>query len=254
MPCVTMAILKFIRTTCCNLIKVTVMKSYFYIFLALAFIMLPSKRAEAFVIFDVSTKVQDIAEKVIEWAKYASERISASEHKLRDSKLGKMGAKAHEHYTKLNKFLIRDRKLGMLKVPTYISSVATSVDGTYAQIQAKYVPTFGGGQDAAKKNNQARHNMEVQHNLVADVYARAFTLRNTLVEERKKGELSVKPENTRELIEAGRAYNEKMIQRYVDILSMETAMLDFDNTSVLMEADPRRLQRAKDVSGDGEEK
>lgn len=54
------------------------MKSYFYIFLALAFILLPSKRAEAFVIFDVSTKVQDIAEKVIEWAKYASERISAS--------------------------------------------------------------------------------------------------------------------------------------------------------------------------------
>ena len=90
------------------------MKSYFYIFLALAFILLPSKRAEAFVIFDVSTKVQDIAEKVIEWAKYASERISASEHKLRDSKLGKMGAKAHEHYTKLNKFLIRDRKLGCL--------------------------------------------------------------------------------------------------------------------------------------------
>ena len=78
-------------------------------------------------------------------------------------------------------------------------------------------------------------------------------MRNTLVDERKKGELSVEPTNTRELIEAGRAYNEKMIQRYVDILSMESAMLDFDNTTILMAADPRRLQRAKEVTGTGEE-
>lgn len=230
------------------------MKNYLYIILALLFIIAPSGKAQAFVIFDVSTKVQDIVEKTLELAKYAEERASAIEAKVRDSKLGQMGMKAHEHYTKLNKFLIQDRKIGMLKVPTYLTNVATSVDGTYNQIKEKYVPTFGGGDDAKKKNDQARHNMEVQHNLVADVYARAFVLRNTLIEERKKGELPVEPTNTRELIEAGRAYNEKMIQRYVDILSMETAMLDFDNTSVLMEADPRRLQRAKDVSGDGEEK
>ena len=141
----------------------------------------------------------------------------------------------------------------MLKVPSYLTNVATSVDGTYNQIKEKYVPTYGGGNDAAKKNNQERHNMEVQHNLVSDVYSRAFVLRNTLVDERKKGELSVEPTNTRELIEAGRAYNEKMIQRYVDILSMESAMLDFDNTTILMAADPRRLQRAKEVTGTGEE-
>ena len=230
------------------------MKNYIYIILTLLFMIAPSGKAQAFVIFDVSTKVQDIVEKTLELAKYAEERASAIEAKVRDSKLGQMGEKAHQHYTKLNQFLIQDRKLGMLKVPSYLTNVATSVDGTYNQIKEKYVPTFGGGDDAKKKNDQARHNMEVQHNLVADVYARAFVLRNTLIEERKKGELPVEPTNTRELIEAGRAYNEKMIQRYVDILSMETAMLDFDNTSVLMEADPRRLQRAKDVSGDGEEK
>lgn len=229
------------------------MRNCIYIFLSLIMLAAPLKSAQAFIIFDVSTKVQDIVEKITEWAKYANEKISAQEAKIRDSKLGQMGQKAHEHYTKLNKFLIQDRKLGMLKVPSYLTNVATSVDGTYNQIKEKYVPTYGGGNDAAKKNNQERHNMEVQHNLVADVYARAFVLRNTLVDERKKGELSVEPTNTRELIEAGRAYNEKMIQRYVDILSMESAMLDFDNTAILMAADPRRLQRAKEVTGTGEE-
>ena len=159
------------------------MKNYLYIILTLLLMLAPSGSAQAFVIFDVSTKIQDIVEKTIEWAKFANEKISAAETKVRDSKLGQMGMKAHEHYTKLNKFLIQDRKLGMLKVPTYLTNVATSVDGTYNQIKEKYVPTFGGGDDAKKKNDQARHNMEVQHNLVADVYARAFVLRNTLVEE-----------------------------------------------------------------------
>ena len=213
---------------------------------------MPLKSAQSFIIFDVSTKVQDIVEKMYEWAKYANEQASRAENKLRDSKLGQMGTTAHQHYTQLNKFLIQDRKLGMLKVPSYLTGVATSVDGTYNQIKEKYVPTFGGGNDAAKKNTQERHNMEVQHNLVADVYAKAFVLRNNLVDERKKGELVVEPRNSRELIETGRAYNEKMVQRYVDILSMESAMLDFDNTSILMVADPRRLQRAKEVSGAGE--
>ena len=150
------------------------MRNCIYIFLSLIMLAAPLKSAQAFIIFDVSTKVQDIVEKITEWAKYANEKISAQEAKMRDSKLGQMGQKAHEHYTKLNKFLIQDRKLGMLKVPSYLTNVATSVDGTYNQIKEKYVPTYGGGNDAAKKNNQERHNMEVQHNLVADVYARAF--------------------------------------------------------------------------------
>ena len=227
------------------------MKNYRYIILLLIFMLIPSGQAQAFVIFDVSTQVQDIVEKVTEWAKFANEKISAAENKVRDSKLGQMGAKAHTHYTKLNKFLIQERKLGMLKVPSYMTNVATSVDGTYSQVRNKYVQVFGGGDTAKKKNDQTRHNMEVQHNLVADVYARAFVLRNNLIEERKKGELSVEPTNTRELIEAGRKKKKKMIQRYVDILSMESAMLDFDNTAILMSADPRRLQRAKDSSDEG---
>ena len=83
------------------------MKHYLYTFLTLLLLFAPGKNAHAFVIFDVSTKIQDIVEKTIEWAKFANEKISAAETKVRDSKLGQMGMKAHEHYTKLNKFLIR---------------------------------------------------------------------------------------------------------------------------------------------------
>ena len=215
--------------------------------------MLAPQPVQAFSIRDSGTKIVDILEGTIEWMKKASEEISKAEAALRDSKLGKMGAKAHEGYTKVNKHLIKDRKLGKVKVPSYLVNVATSVDGVYAKVRDNYIPTFEGGDDSLTKARQERHNMEIQHNLVADIYAKAYVLRNNLVDERKKGDIETNPTNTRELIETGRAYNEKIVQRYVDILTMDAALLDFENTDVLMSADPLRLQLAKETAKGDEE-
>ena len=225
------------------------MRTCIYIIVVWAFIALPYRSAQAISIKDIATKIEDVLEGAIEWMKKANEDISAAEAKARDSKLGKMGKKAHDGYTKVSKFLIKDRKLGGLQVPSYLTGVATSVDGVYNQVRTKYMPTFTGKDDSVTQNRQRRHNMEVQHNLVADVYAKAFVLRNNLVDERKKGDIETKPTNSRELIETGRAYNEKIVQRYVDILAIEAALLDMENTEVLMSADPDRLQLAKEAGG-----
>ena len=135
-------------------------------------------------------------------------------------------------------------------MPSYIAGVATSVGGVYNQVRDNYIPTFTGEDDSVTKNRQERHNMEVQHNLVADVYAKAFVLRNNLVDERKKGDIETEATNSRELVETGRAYNEKIIQRYVDILAIESALLDLENTETLMAADPDRLSLANEARGD----
>lgn len=226
------------------------MRTCLYIIALFSFLALPYHSAHAIAIKDIATKIEDVLEGSIEWMKKANEDISAAEAKARDSKLGKMGKDAHEKYSKVSKFLITKRKLAGLKVPSYISGVATSVDGVYNKVRDNYMPTFTGEDDSVTKNRQKRHNMEVQHNLVADVYAKAFVLRNNLVDERKKGEMETQPTNTRELIETGRAYNEKIVQRYVDILAIESAMLDLENTEVLMSADPDRLRLAKEAMGD----
>lgn len=226
------------------------MRTYFYIIVILSLFALPYRSAHAISIKDVATKIEDVSEGAVEWIKKAHEDISAAEAKARDSKLGKMGKKAHEGYTKVSKFLMKKRKLAGLQVPSYITGVATSVDGVYNKVRDNYMPTFTGENDSVTKNRQERHNMEVQHNLVADVYAKAFVLRNNLVDERKQGDIETKPTNTRELIETGRAYNEKIIQRYVDILAIEAALLDMENTEVLMAADPDRLSLAKQSKGD----
>ncbi len=227
------------------------MRTYLYILLGLLVICTPQKSAQAISIRDTATKIEDILEGAIEWMKMASEKISKAEAAMRDSKLGKMGKAAHDGYKEAKKFLKKDRKLAGLKVPSYLAKAATSVDRVYGQIQNKYIPTFGGGGDSDLKENQERHNMEIQHNLVADIYAKAYVLRNNLIDERKKGEKEVTATNTRELIEVGRAYNEKIAQRYVDILNMEAALLDFENTDVLMGADPIRLQLAKEGAQGG---
>ena len=228
------------------------MRTYLYIIVAIACIFAPLRSAHAISIKDVATKIEDIAEGAIELMKKAEEQLHKLEAAARDSKLGQMGAKAHQHYNNVKSFLKQDRLLANLKVPSYLAQSTTSVDKTYEKVEDNYVPVYGGGQDSQKKTKQERHNMEIQHNLVADIYAKAYVLRNYLVDERKKGDTESKPTNTRELIETGRAYNEKIVLRYVDILNLESALLDFENTDVLMNADPLRLQLAKEKDSGGE--
>ncbi|MBQ8436876.1 MAG: hypothetical protein IJX20_04420 [Alphaproteobacteria bacterium] len=226
------------------------MRTYLHILLLASLILLPCRTVQAFSIKDAATKIQDVVEEITEVAKWAEEKISAAETKLRDSKLGKMGTKAHQYYKDVNNFLITGRKLANLKVPTYMAGATTSVDGVYDIVSNRYIQTYSGKDDSETKKRQERHNMEIQHNLIADIYAKAYVLRNNLIEERKKGDIETTPTNTRELIEVGRAYNEKIVQRYVDILNLEAALLDFENTDVLMNADPKRLQLAKETKSE----
>ena len=223
------------------------MRNYLCIFLFFLLVVLSPHPAYAIKIkiFDIATKAEDVVEKLTELKKKVEEQIDKVNSKIQNSKLGKMGKDAHKLYSDLKPTLIKSRNLAGLKVPSYFADITSSVDSIYKEVEDNFVLKYLNSNDSKVKQEQERHNMEIQHNLIADVYAKSYALRNTLIKERQEEKKEVKPENTRELIETGRAYNEKILQRYIDVLNLEATLLDFENTRVLMIADPVRLQRAE---------
>lgn len=227
------------------------MRYYFYIFIFLLLAVSIPSGARALIIMDAATKVEDVVEMTIEVIKTLDEKMIALEAKQRDQKLGEMGRGAQRYYDTLFRELRKDRKLNFLDVPSFLAGSVNSIDKAEKEIKEKYIAVFDKN-DTAISQLQSRLNNEIEQNLAVDTYTKAYTLRNHLARERQNAVPVPKPENTRELIETGRAYTEKTIQRFNDVLVMETFLLDFENTEVLMDTDPIRLGTAKEDESAGE--
>lgn len=219
------------------------MKNYFYIFLSFIFAGLLPHSAKAFIIMDAGTKIEDVVEMTIELVKTKSEEIIKKEADQRDQKLGEMGRSAHKYYDTLFRHLRQKRKLNFLDVPSFLKGAVNSVDEAEKVVMAQYIP-FYDKNDMNHAKLQERKNTEAKQTLATDLYAKSYTLRNYLAKERLDPAPIPQPENTRELIETGRAYTEKTIQRFNDVLMMEATLLDYENSQEMMSADPIRLDTA----------
>ena len=231
------------------------MRKQFYIILGLLGIsvFLPrSSYAFGIPVSDALTKAQDIIEKVTETLKKAQEKVSEAESAVRDSKIGEYGNKALEGYNYINdrltlgrNLLAGDLKLAPLDVPSYLKGKTNDVDAAEEAIKTEYIAKYGSGDDMAKSKHQKRQDMEVQHNNIASIYAKAYSLRYHLKKAREEqGDPQVDLENSRELIQAGRAYAENVNRRLLDIIAMEMAVLEFESTEVVYASDSRRTDLA----------
>lgn len=227
------------------------MRKYLYILLILFIVGLTPRPAKAFVIMDSITKIEEIAEMAVEIIKTFEEKAIKLNSAQRDQKLGEMGRTAHRYYDTISRQLRGERELSFLEVPTFLKGSANSVDAAEAVIIKEYIPVYG-EDDMQKAKIQTRKNTEVRQNQIADLYAKAHAFRNQNEYERHQQVATPKPENARELVETGRAYTEKTMQRFIDVINMETILLDLDNTEMLMDADPIRLDTAKETTeGEG---
>ncbi len=197
---------------------------------------------------DALTKIEDVIEKVTEVLKTAEEKVSDAESALRDSKIGEFGNKALNGYNYINdrltlgrNLLAGDLKQAPLDVPSYLKGKTNDVDAAEAAIKTEYIAKYGSGDDTVKSKYQKRQDMEVQHNNIASIYAKAYALRYHLKKARQEqGDPQVDLKDSRALIQAGRAYAENVNRRLLDMIALEMALMEFDSTEVVYASDARR--------------
>lgn len=230
------------------------MKKYLYILSFLLIGSIYTSEAQAFVVKDALTKAEDVIEETIEVAKTVHEKVIAFEAKQRDTKLGKFGVDALNAYKDISEKLKQDRMLSGLDVPDFLKGSLLKIPSTEKVMKDEYMTNFGEGNDTTKVSEQNRKNMELQHNNIASVYAKAYTIRHYLADARKKEDPQVNLQNGREIIQAGRVYAEQTSRRLIDILTMEMALLEFENTQIIMDFDTKRNDMSNVMAEQAQEK
>lgn len=217
-------------------------------FFVLAGLLYPDT-ANAFKIKDALTKAADVVEETIEVLKLADEKVSSKVTTQRDKKIGEFGESALGPYKKILESLKQNRKLAPLDIPTFMAGAVNDIDKADEVMQKEYTTSFGSGGDMTKAKSLQRKQMEVQHNNIASVYAKAYTIRFYLKDARLKPEPQVNTTNSREMLQAQRVYVEQTNRRLLDMLTMEMALLEFESTEVINDSDNKR----KDVANITEE-
>ncbi len=215
-------------------------------------------QARALMVSDALTKAQDKIEETTEILKMAQEKVSDAEAKMRDSKIGEFGKKAMEGYNYINdrltmgrNLLAGDLKLSPLDVPSYLSGKTNDVDAAQEVIKTEYIAKYGSGDDTTKSKHQKRQDMEAQHNNVATIYAKAYSIRYYLKKARQEQpDPQVDLEDSRKLIQAGRAYAESTNRRLLDMIAMEMALLEFESSEVVFASKSQRNDLATVDEGD----
>lgn len=127
---------------------------------------------------------------------------------------------------------IKRGEFAKIQVPDYLSGLVTELKKDLANevITEKYVPTYTGEDDSIKAKQQARQRQELLHNIVSGMYASALSTRTNLKKERELPPTEVSQENTRQLMEAVRSYNERYDRFVANVNKMQAALTEYEGT------------------------
>lgn len=127
---------------------------------------------------------------------------------------------------------IKRGEFAKIKVPDYLSGFVTELKKDLANdvIAEKYIPTYTGENDSVVAKEKSRQRQELLHNVVSGMYASALSTRTNLKKERELPPATVEQENTRQLLEAIRSYNERYDRFVANVNKMQSGLTEYEGT------------------------
>lgn len=182
---------------------------------------------------DAANLALDKLEKGTSEAETLLEAKAEAEKKIEKVKSGDFGIDALDAFNDSMAKINIPREMPDLKIPDQIGENLKNADKTGEAVNGMMVPVYGKGNDSQVAYMKNRVRTEIQQNNIATLYAHALATRTNLIKERAIPADEVSQENSRELLQAARAFDNKTAMRINDILFMETQIVEFEGTQFL---------------------
>lgn len=182
---------------------------------------------------DAANLALDKLEKGTSEAETLLEAKAEADKKIEKIKSGDFGIDALDAFKDSMAKIDIPRKMPDLKIPDQIGKNLKNADKTGEAVNEMMVPVYGKGKDSEVAYKKNRMRTEIQQNNIATLYAHALATRTNLIKERAIPADEVSQENSRELLQAARAFDNKTAMRINDILFMEAQIAEFEGTQFL---------------------
>ncbi len=188
---------------------------------------------------DAANLAMDLLETLSVKMEKAEQVLSTIEKHIERLKAGMIGAEDLKGFKDMLKAInvedlekIKNGEFAKVQVPDYLSGliVEDKKDDANAKIVEKYIPTYTGENDSIVAKEKSRQRQELLHTIVSGMYASALSTRTNLKKERELPKTEVTQENTRQLMEAIRSYNERYDRFASNVNKMQAAMLEYEGT------------------------
>lgn len=183
---------------------------------------------------DIPNNSTDLDENINAIGKQAEQVKATYEKTVEELKSGSFGFDAIKNYKSTLESIDVSRLVPEIKLPAGLSKNINDSDKAAEAVEGTYLNTYsqeGNHMEQAKQNRQKQ--IELLQMNVAAMYAHALATRVNLAKERDLPEATLESENTREIIQANRAMEEKIVKRWNDILFMEAQIAEYKSTQIL---------------------
>lgn len=229
---------------------------------------MPSKEVYAFfpipiplIGTDIPNNATDLIENINATAEVVEEEAQNVQKTIESAKSGQFGLLPIESFKSTLNSINIDRIVPEIELPEGLAKNINNSEKATQSVKNTYIGTFTEGGDhmqEAKINNLKR--TELMHMNIAALYAHALAIRVNLAKEREMPETELKQENTREILQANRAVEDKILKRWNEILFMEAQIAEYKSTKKLAgtvltpeQAEDRGVNSGADVKSDEEE-
>lgn len=210
---------------------------------------------------DIPNNAVDLMENITTTAEVVEEEAQNVQKTIESAKSGQFGLLPIESFKSTLNSINIDRIVPEIELPEGLAKNINNSEKATQSIKNTYIGAFTEGGDhmqEAKINNLKR--TELMHMNIAAMYAHALATRVNLAKEREMPATELTQENTREILQANRAVEDKILKRWNEILFMEAQIAEYKSTKKLAgtvltaeQAEERGVNPGEDVKSDDEE-
>lgn len=237
-------------------------------FILCSMILLLSKEGYAFfpipipiIGVDIPNNAADLVENINVTAEVVEEEAQNLQKTIEKAKSGEFGLLPIEKFKETLAAINIDRLIPKIELPEGLAKNINNIDKASQSVKNTYIAAFtedGDHMKEAKIHNIKR--TELMHLNISALYAHALATRVNLAKERKMPEKELQRDNTRDILQANRAIEDKILKRWNEILFMEAQIAEYRATKKLAGttlnpyvAEERGVEAGVDVKSDKEE-